>query len=531
MSSGIEGIRPKLKETLYRALEHLQATKAALYLLEDNRYSLVTQYGFRGGEVRESWDTFELLPDVLTTRRVPFYLNSLTEDPRFSEILYEANTSRILVAPVYSRGRLVGLLDLRDKGRQAAFSEADLQQVQAIVDALLELFGEHRLFGQQSQEARGTAPEIIRTPEPAAAPRGGSTIVEDAQAALGRGLLRGRTGRRGVSEAQIQAAALMLPAIVSIPGAVAAVLTAASRLNGSQVIASRAVLSDEAMEELQGKIRSWLRKRVEGDQAAARTQVIYPFGSAGAVISPDRVQSVLTAPVALDGEIAMVLTVAFEMKPQDPARSSLEDYLARVQQLGRLAAAAEENSSLREQAARYLLEPDLERYPRLVEHSQRVSELAERLALHVGLEAAEVETIRLAGLVHDVGMRLLDYERLYSKPQLSSDELRYLRHHPVVGAAIIAESPLGKEVATLVLHHHERPDGTGYPDRIAGEAIPAGARIIAICEAFDAMTAAESYRPSVPLEAALGKIRRSAGEQFDAELAQRFAEMMQESAE
>jgi HD-GYP domain-containing protein (c-di-GMP phosphodiesterase class II) len=101
-----------------------------------------------------------------------------------------------------------------------------------------------------------------------------------------------------------------------------------------------------------------------------------------------------------------------------------------------------------------------------------------------------------------------------------------MRAHPVVGAALIAESPLGPEIASIVLSHHERPDGTGYPDGMAAERIPIGSRIIHICEAFDAMTSTDSYQPPVQPNAAVGKIRRSAGTQFDAELTAKFAEML-----
>ena len=96
----------------------------------------------------------------------------------------------------------------------------------------------------------------------------------------------------------------------------------------------------------------------------------------------------------------------------------------------------------------------------------------------------------------------------------------------MLGAAVVAESPLGPEVAQIVLSHHERPDGTGYPSGLSGEEIPIGSRIIHICEAFDAMTASDSYQTPVPAAAAIAKIKRVAGVQFDAGLAEKFAEMM-----
>lgn len=530
----LKTIEASLKQALYEALEEVQATKAALFLHTGDRFVLATQYGFRSNQIRESWDSGSAIPDLLTVRRNPFYVNGLSAEPRLSEMLYDADTTRVLLAPLHSGGRLVGFLDLRDKARQQPFGDPDIAKAQSIANAVIEVLTQKGMYGLRNDEAKDGAAdgEIVRLHEPreVAPVTSRSDIVETAQAHLARGALRRHAhGSPPVTDAQVRSAALVLPAIISMPGAVAAMLMPVSRMAGTQIAASRSPLVQDAEDQLQAKVRSWLRKRGVEEPVAARTDWIHPFGAAGPPLGVERLQSVLSAPISRGGEMAMVLSVAFEMNPDARARATLERYLADAEQLVQLADAKQEAASLRQRAARCLLEPDLSRYDHLVEHSVRVSELAEKLALHVGLGEGQAETIRIAALVHDVGMRLLDYERLYRKEQLTTDELRRLRQHPLVGAAVIAESPLGPEIATLVLHHHERPDGTGYPDRLSGDSIPLGSRIIGICEAFDAMTAPGSYQPTVSTSAAVGKIRRSAGEQFDAELAERFAEMMQPS--
>lgn len=528
----LKTIEPNLKETLYRALEEVQATKAALFLYSGERFNLATQYGFRGNQLREWWDPISPIPEMMSERRGPFYMNGLGAEPRLSEMLYDADTTRILVAPVYTRGKLIGFLDLRDKARQQPFDDEDLPKAQSIADAVLAVLARHRMYGLRgSDEAPDAADgEIVRLHDPnrgsAATTPSRSDIVETAQAHLARGALRRGSHGVPVTDAQVRAASLVLPAIVAMPGAVAAMLMPVSRLAGTQIGAGRSTLSPEADEQLQAKVRAWLRKRGVEEPVAARTDWVYPFGAAGAPVGAERLQSILSAPISRGGEMIMVLSVAFEMNADARTRSSLERFLADAEQLAQLADARQELASFRQRAARHLLEPDLQRHDHLVEHSVRVSELSEKLALHIGLEPQKAETIRLAALVHDVGMRLLDYDRLYRKEQVTTDELRRLRQHPLVGAAIVGESPLGPEIASMVLHHHERPDGTGYPDRLSGESIPLGSRIIAICEAFDAMTATGSYQATVSPPAAIAKIRRSAGEQFDAELAERFSEMM-----
>src|SRR5439155_9615147 len=129
----------------------------------------------------------------------------------------------------------------------------------------------------------------------------------------------------------------------------------------------------------------------------------------------------------------------------------------------------------------------------LVEHARQVASIAQRFAILLELPPTQVESTRIAGLVHDVGLRLLDYERLYKRPNLTAEEMRALAEHPIVGAALV-EPLLGSEIAQAVLRHHERPDGKGYPSRMAGNAIPLASRIIQICDAWVTMTSNNSYR-------------------------------------
>jgi HD-GYP domain-containing protein (c-di-GMP phosphodiesterase class II) len=135
--------------------------------------------------------------------------------------------------------------------------------------------------------------------------------------------------------------------------------------------------------------------------------------------------------------------------------------------------------------------------------------------------------VRIAALVHDVGLRLLDYERLYKKMNLTAEEMRGLAEHTVVGAALV-EPLLGTDVAQAVLRHHERVDGKGYPSRMSGQQIPLAARIIQIADAWVAMTARQSYQHPVSREQAAARLREGAGSQFDAALVERFLRALDE---
>lgn len=533
----ISEIEPKLKEILYNCLEQIRATKAALYIADSERqpYALVTHYGFKDG-LRRQIELSDPAIDLLLLKRVPFFLNSLGEDSRFAQLLDSASTSRLLIAPLYHRGRLYGLVDMRDKAAGKPFEFADSEAAQAISKQFIDLFAEKGIFGLSAESlvpvvTSAGSIEVPKVPLPPMLETSTSYLkisnrtVEEAKRYVDRGGLRPRAGRRALTDIHVRAGAVVLPGVLAMPGAVVAALSAFSEFGGTQVAASRAPVTQEAMDQFQAKLRAWQQKRNEPDKVT-ETSLQFPYGKLGAAIGPERFVSVLSAPVRVEGISGVVLTVAFEAQPGSETKTLLEEFLGRLEQIVRYAIVADDYQSIRQKIAQKLVEPDLNHYPHLKNHSERVADLAERLALFVGLEQAEVEKIRLAAYVHDVGMRLLDYGSVYRKSGLTTEDMELIKNHPVVGAAVVADSPLGPEIASIVLSHHERPDGTGYPAGLAGDQIPVGAKIIHICEAFDAMTASDSYQTPVPTQAALGKIKRVAGVQFDEALAEKFAEMM-----
>jgi diguanylate cyclase (GGDEF)-like protein len=147
-------------------------------------------------------------------------------------------------------------------------------------------------------------------------------------------------------------------------------------------------------------------------------------------------------------------------------------------------------------------------------HSQRVAQLAVRLAARLGLSREELELTQLAASLHDVGKLALPEDLLRKQAPLTEPEWATLRQHAQIGFRMI-ESLGVDPVAKWVLHHHERWDGTGYPDRLAGSKIPVGARIIFVADAYDAMTSERFYRRRCSADEALAEIVCCAGTQFD----------------
>jgi diguanylate cyclase (GGDEF)-like protein len=156
-----------------------------------------------------------------------------------------------------------------------------------------------------------------------------------------------------------------------------------------------------------------------------------------------------------------------------------------------------------------------EREPRLAERARAVAALATAAGRRLGLGEAELGELARAAQLHDIGKLAVPDAILHKTGSLDPAELRFIHNHSSIGARILSASPALTSVARIVRYTHERWDGTGYPDGLAGNAIPIGARIVAACDAYCAMTSERPHRPAMPPQAALGELRRCAGGQFD----------------
>lgn len=168
---------------------------------------------------------------------------------------------------------------------------------------------------------------------------------------------------------------------------------------------------------------------------------------------------------------------------------------------------------------------DAEGYP--PGHGERVAAHAVALGERYGLDAETLDALHHAGLLHDIGE--LDMTFLSQPGALTADETTLLWQHPGIGADWIAEQGL-EAAAAIVRHHHERWDGSGYPDRLRGEAIPLPARILAVADAFEAFSHDRPYRPGYGPDGALDEVRRRAGTLLDPQVVAVFCQV-QETAD
>lgn len=159
-------------------------------------------------------------------------------------------------------------------------------------------------------------------------------------------------------------------------------------------------------------------------------------------------------------------------------------------------------------------------------HAERVSKLGARTARLLGLDPEQVELIRLAGQLIDIGHMGMPAPLLHKIEPLTDEELRRLRSHPQVGVRIIEPLAALKPVTPLLMHHHERFDGRGYPLGLKGEAIPLGARILAVADAFDAMLSEKRHRKARSQGEAVRELERCAGQQFDPKVVKAFIQQL-----
>ena len=159
-------------------------------------------------------------------------------------------------------------------------------------------------------------------------------------------------------------------------------------------------------------------------------------------------------------------------------------------------------------------------------HSDRVSSYSVILGEKLGLSEQDINTLRIGGLFHDIGKIGVPDSILLKDSRLTDDEYSEIKNHPSIGAHILSNATIFKDIIPIVKHHHERYDGNGYPGRLKGEEIPYLARIAAVADAFDAMTSKRTYRNSLSLDIVKEEIEKNKGTQFDPNLADVFLDIL-----
>lgn len=475
----------RAKEVLYRCLEELGSTKAALYLLgSEGNFEVAAQYGFgRREALAAQVDTGNPLWDWIRRHRTaPAFANDVSRQPELAALLAEAGTARLLTVPLSLEGRLVGFLDVRDKARKEEFAADDQGRARAIGAAMERLLRELGMYGATAPAPAPASaePEATRAAQAPAPRLHEATVAEVAQAVRWCADLPG-----------VAAAALT---VVS-DGAVEVLLRRAVPLDSPQrdALATHQLrhLAELGVRVPPGSAWSWHEEESSGEKQATEiaTSVVIPGPPVWVVLS------VLSA----GGNVAEIV----------------QTILARY---ARLARQVETYRRATRNLARTLLEPGEHGMPALRQHAQAVSEVAQRMAVELGMSEEDQELVTVAGYLHDVGMREPELARIYRAERIGEVERRLFRRHVTVGARIVEDAEFPGGLPAAIRHHHERWDGEGYPDRLRGDAIPLASRIVHLAEVYDVLTSPESYRKPLRRDTALASIREAAGKQFDPSL-------------
>jgi HD-GYP domain-containing protein (c-di-GMP phosphodiesterase class II) len=174
------------------------------------------------------------------------------------------------------------------------------------------------------------------------------------------------------------------------------------------------------------------------------------------------------------------------------------------------------------QASEVLLRTMRAKQPELDQHAGHVAHLAARVARRLDVDGEALDEVFRAAQLHDIGKVGIPDAVLNKASRLTDAEWEFVRNHTILGERILQGAPALRPIARLVRASHERWDGSGYPDRLRGEEIPLGARIVSVCDAYEAMITERSYRAAMSPEGACQELRRCAGVQFDPAVVEAF---------
>lgn len=505
-------------QILYRCFEEIGSTKGALYLADPggDGYRLAAHYGWpRHFDPPAVLDPQNPLIARAQRERTPFIVNDPAPFPELNPFREASLNARFLVAPIYDRGRHIGLLLQRDRSHGAPYDEArDIPLTLSICQELSETLTE-------APSATTEKPvQEPQTPIPVAAPPSEAMVSPLAPAAV----LSQETPRKIL-------AGTFLPEQRVFFWEVAAALLQAIPVSAVALWMEEPTETRPILVFSQRPLAPALKREIQAAVAGQTSGL-----PEGALRILPRVETPSQDP--LDGSFRICLPVVLEeeggsrdllflLRLQDQPFTEAE--LGFIKHIARVVGCHFQESRLHERYHRAFLSVSqrlLGTSEELRSHSVNTARLARNLAIRLNLPSAVVETISISAILHDVGSRLLD-PGLQTKRKLTPEERDQFRAHPVLASTFLKDFQFPFDVPTIIRHHHERWDGAGYPDGLAGEEIPIGSRIIALIEAFEVMTADSGYRPPVSKTEALEEIYRGAGTQFDPALVQEFLAMME----
>lgn len=551
----------RLSQLLYRCFEDLGSTKAALYLVAPGSkdFHLVSHYG---------WPRVQPPPDrlapedplmVLVDReRRGMVVNDAATYPELAPFSSGAPGSRYFLSPIYDRGTWTGLLIQRNLNKGEAFSlenqEAPTQVIcQEIIQALRTFSAPQVPVKTADVLLAKDEATVFHVPSP---PSGTLIQVEERiQPPLGEALehfpqpavLPDPFENEGPTQATVRAPAAPVTELAAseadtlfpeqrtffweaagllcqmVPAAAVALYIKDSTENRPILIYSRVPLAPDLkhqimthfMSQLPGLPKRGLRLLTKAEWFERE---------------PLQGQFLTLLPVMLEGPFGdddLLILFRAEERPFSPHEQEF------IRQVSRMLGLYLQEGRLHERyhqsflsVSHRILASTEGRLPFLKSQSVNTAELSRDLARRLGLSSAEVEAVSISAILHDVGTLLLD-SKILEKPALTAADREQVQTHPILASTFLKDFKFPFDVLRIIRHHHERWDGGGYPDGIAGEAIPIGSRIIHLVESYEVMTTGTSYKaPKLPAEAQQ-ELKELSGSQFDPAMVDEFIQLLQ----
>jgi HD-GYP domain-containing protein (c-di-GMP phosphodiesterase class II) len=494
----------RLSQLLYSCLEDIGSTKAALYLAQPGTgaFQLVSHYGWpRSAPPPRDLAAADPLMRLAHRERRCFVLNNGASYPELQAFGQGKQDPHYLIAPIYDHGEWIGLLLQRDPNGGEPYSlerqEAPTQLIcQEMVQAIKHVQAPAPASAPPPAPAAPAVQEgaPIRVPAPPAFPEQRSFFWETAHllcqvmpvAAVALWIFDPQESRPILAYSSLPLSAGLERQVISLAQA-----QRPDHPDGDPQILTKAELFDR--NPLQGPFRTLLPIMLEEQ-----------FGTAD-----------------------LLMVFREEDSPFQPHE------MAFIQGLARMLGLFLEEGRLHERyhqsflsVSHRILASAGSHVPYIRDQSVNTAELSRNLARRLELPSPEVEAVTISAILHDVGTLLLD-RRILDKPRLSPEDRSQLQTHPILASTFLKDFHFPFDILRIIRHHHEQWDGKGYPDGIAGEAIPIESRIIHLVESFQVMTTGTSYRAAKSVPTALAEIRQLSGIHFDPRIVDEFIRMQE----
>ncbi|MDI6736813.1 MAG: GAF domain-containing protein [bacterium] len=480
-----------------------KADQGSLMLLDEKKQILTIKVAYGLSEATQKLVRIKIgepIAGLVAKEGKPLLLTHqiLSENPRFSDLKERKQIKSALSVPLKVKDEVIGVLNLNHTTAENSFTQEDISPM--------------TIFAAQAAVAIENA-----------------MLFATAQKHTDELIILNKIGKLLTATFdQGQVVKLMSKTLEEMIKFDVLALLLLNPEQGVLNIISSTTISEKSIEEIKSHLIDILRKSINWRFDKNPIIIQKEIKTKTEEVTTQTINSTLSLPlVAKDETIGAVSISSFQPD------AFTEDNLRMLSTLAPQVAIALENAriyldmqELYTSTVEALASEIETRNPYTRGHSERVTHYSAEIAKRLGFNIREIETIKYAGLLHDLGKIGISDDVLLKPGKLTDEEYEQMKHHPIKSESILRIIAFLREILPIVRHHHEHYNGKGYPDGLKGEQIPLGARIIAVADAFDAITSDRPYRQAKSMEEAVEIIKECTETQFDPQVVQTFLEII-----